>query len=180
MEDNISVGSSGNFLFWYAAHTKSNQEFKVKERLDSLGVENYLPVRVELRQLQSGKRKVLLPVIPGMIFIHTEADLRFEWINTYGVNMTYLIDHATHQSLIVPDKQMKDFMFLMDFSADAIQVMNTELRRGDKVRVIKGNLSGIEGELIRILGHKRVVVRLDGLFSLVANSYIPISFLEKL
>ena len=38
--------------------------------------------------------------------------------------------------------------------------------------VIKGEFAGIEGELIRIKGHKRVVVRLEGAFSL-ATTYIP-------
>jgi hypothetical protein len=43
----------------------------------------------------------------------------------------------------------------------------------------KNGVAGIEGELIRIKGHKRVVVRLEGLFSL-ATTYIPSSFLERL
>jgi transcription antitermination factor NusG len=47
------------------------------------------------------------------------------------------------------------------------------------VRVIKGEFAGIEGELVRIQGHKRVVVRLEGLFSLV-TTYIPSNFLETL
>ena len=53
------------------------------------------------------------------------------------------------------------------------------LNRGDRVRVIKGPLSGLEGELVRLKGHKRVVVRLDGVAS-IATSYIPSSFLEKI
>ena len=45
-------------------------------------------------------------------------------------------------------------MFLLDFSEDAVQVLNENLRQGDRVRVIKGEFAGIEGELIRIKGHK--------------------------
>ena len=37
----------------------------------------------------------------------------------------------------------------------------------------------LEGELLRIKGHKRVIVRLEGVVS-VATSYIPGSFLEKI
>ena len=70
-------------------------------------------------------------------------------------------------------------MFLLDFSEEAVHVSNENLRRGDRVRVIKGDFAGIEGELVRIKGHKRVVVRLEGLFSL-ATTYIPGSFLEKI
>ena len=51
-------------------------------------------------------------------------------------------------------------------------------RRGDKVCIIKGSFAGIEGELIRIKGHKRVVVLLEGVAA-VATTYIPASFLER-
>ena len=59
------------------------------------------------------------------------------------------------------------------------QRMLDSLKKGDKVRVIKGDFAGIEGELIRVKGHKRVVVRLEGVVSL-ATAYIPGSFLEKI
>ena len=86
-------------------------------------------------------------------------------VNEYKLSMNYLLNLETRQLLVVPDKQMQDFMFLLDFSEDAVQVLNENLRQGDRVRVIKGEFAGIEGELIRIKGHKRVVVRLEGAFS---------------
>jgi transcription antitermination factor NusG len=54
------------------------------------------------------------------------------------------------------------------------------MKRGERVRVLKGEFAGIEGELIRIRGHKRVVVRLEGLFSMVAGNYIPKEYLERI
>lgn len=95
------------------------------------------------------------------------------------MNINYLLNLETRQLLVVPDKQMHDFMFLLDFSEDAVQVLNENLRQGDRVRVIKGEFAGIEGELIRIKGHKRVVVRLEGVFSL-ATAYIPGAYLERI
>ena len=57
-------------------------------------------------------------------------------------------------------------------------MLNKNLKRGDRVRVIKGPLQGLEGELVRLMGHKRVVIRLEGVVS-IATSYIPGSFLER-
>ena len=91
----------------------------------------------------------------------------------------YLRDRETGNFLIVPDKQMHDFMFLLDFSPSGIEVLNKNLKRGDRVRVIKGPLQGLEGELVRLMGHKRVVIRLEGVVS-IATSYIPGSFLERI
>ena len=42
-----------------------------------------------------------------------------------------------------------------------------------------GSFAGIEGELVRIAGHRRVVVRIDNLFT-VATVYIPGNYLEKI
>ena len=43
-------------------------------------------------------------------------------------------------------------MFLQIFSDKAIKVINKDLRPRHKVRVIKGDFTGIEGELIRVQG----------------------------
>ena len=58
-------------------------------------------------------------------------------------------------------------------------MLNKDLKKGDRVRVVKGPLAGLEGELMRIRGHKRVIIRLEGVAS-IATSYIPGSFLEKI
>ena len=125
------------------------------------------------------KVKVEKPVIPNLIFIHSDYNTCLSLVNEYKLSMNYLLNLETRQLLVVPDKQMQDFMFLLDFSEDAVQVLNENLRQGDRVRVIKGEFAGIEGELIRIKGHKRVVVRLEGAFSL-ATAYIPGSYLERI
>ena len=114
-----------------------------------------------------------------MIFIRTDKTTSFSLLNDHLLNIVYLKDREERCSLIIPDKQMEDFMFLLDFSTDGIEVLNKDLKRGDRVRVIKGPLLGLEGELVRLKGHKRVVIRLDGVASF-ATSYIPSSFLVKI
>ena len=164
---------------WYVAYTRVNQELFIKKKLDELGIENFLPQEEYVRETSLGRKTIRVLLIHGMIFIRTDKATSFSLINEYGLNIVYLKDIEGRHSLIVPDKQMQDFMFLLDFSEDAVQVLNENLRQGDRVRVIKGEFAGIEGELIRIKGHKRVVVRLEGAFSL-ATTYIPGSYLERI
>ena len=166
-------------LHWYAAYTRINQELTVKKRLDGLKIENYLAMREEVRETSSGRKNMRVILIPHLIFIRTDQITAFSLLNEHGLNVVYLKDLETRHLLIVPDKQMRDFMFLLDFSDSTVEVINEELKRGDRVRVIKGPLIGLEGELLRIKGHKRVRVRLEGVVS-VATSYIPGSFLEKI
>lgn len=56
-------------------------------------------------------------------------------------------DFSTHSMLVVPDKQMEDFMFVMDLNPDGVSLDSEILTVGHKVKVIKGELSGIEGEV---------------------------------
>ena len=144
---------------WFAAKTKFSAEKKIKQFLERLGIEHYIPFRTVIKE--------------------KDYNTCLSLVNEYKLSMNYLLNLETRQLLVVPDKQMQDFMFLLDFSEDAVQVLNENLRQGDRVRVIKGEFAGIEGELIRIKGHKRVVVRLEGAFSL-ATTYIPGSYLERI
>ena len=164
---------------WYVAHTRVNQELWIKKKLDELGIENFLPQEEQVRETPLGRKTIRVLLIHGMIFIPPDKATSFSLINDHGLNIVYLKDIEGRHSLIVPDKQMNDFMFLLDFSDSTVEVINEELKRGDRVRVIKGPLIGLEGELLRIKGHKRVIVRLEGVVS-VATSYIPGSFLEKI
>ena len=169
---------SDNELHWYVANT-CRQEKKIKQRLDSMGIENFIPFQQIARKIHGVDKLIEVPVIPNLVFIHTTFKSCMSLIQEYAFDMRYLRDRETGNFLIVPDKQMNDFMFLLDFSKELVEVVNENLKKGDKVRVIKGDFAGIEGELIRVKGHKRVVVRLEGVVSL-ATAYIPGSFLEKI
>ena len=166
-------------MHWYVAYTRVNQELVIKKKLDELGIENFLPREEQVRDTPFGRKTIRVLLIHGMIFIRTDKVTSFSLLNEYSLNIVYLKDIEGRHSLIVPDKQMEDFMFLLDFSAAGIEVLNKDLKRGDRIRVIKGPLVGLEGELVRLRGHKRVVIRLDGVAS-IATSYIPGSFLEKI
>lgn len=169
---------SDNELHWYVTNT-CRQEKKIKQRLDSMGIENFIPFQQIARKIHGVDKLIEVPVIPNLVFIHTTLKTCMSLIQEYAFDMRYLRDRETGNFLIVPDKQMNDFMFLLDFSKEMVEVVNENLKKGDKVRVIKGDFAGIEGELIRVKGHKRVVVRLEGVVSL-ATAYIPSSFLEKI
>ena len=169
---------SDNELHWYVANT-CRQEKKIKQRLDSMGIENFIPFQQIARKIHGVDKLIEVPVIPNLVFIHTTFKSCMSLIQEYAFDMRYLRDRETGNFLIVPDKQMNDFMFLLDFSKEMVEVVNENLKKGDKVRVIKGDFAGIEGELIRVKGQKRVVVRREGVVSL-ATAYIPGSFLEKI
>jgi transcription antitermination factor NusG len=170
---------STNEIHWFAVKVKYQTEKKIKAWLDEICIENFIPFQTVFFEKDKKKIRKIKPVVPGLLFIRTNYQKALMLPIESKIRMVYLRNLETHALLVVPDKQMEDFMFLLDFSDSTLKVENKNLKRGDRVRVIKGEFAGIEGELIRIKGHKRVVVRLEGLFSL-ATTYIPGSYLERI
>jgi transcription antitermination factor NusG len=156
------------FVYWYVARVKYRTEKKIKNFLEKEGIQHYIPLR-------NGK-----PVIPCVVFIRTDYQRALSLPQESGYSITYLYNVDTKKFQVIPDKQMQDFMLLLNYSETTFRIDNPDMKRGERVRVLKGEFAGIEGELIRIRGHKRVVVRLEGLFSMVAGNYIPKEYLERI
>ena len=109
-----------NKLNWYAAYTRVNQELLIKRKLDELGIENFLPQEEQVRETPVGRKKIRVLLIHGLIFIRTDKATSFSLINDHSLNIVYLKDIEGRHSLVVPDKQMQDFMFLLDFSTGSV------------------------------------------------------------
>jgi transcription antitermination factor NusG len=157
-----------SFVYWYAAKVKYLTERKIKHYLETKGIEHYIPLQDEK------------PVLPSLVFIRTDYNQALALPSESGYMISYFYNDNTNQLLVIPDQQMQNFMFLQQFSDKTIILPDpAKLRGGEKVRVIKGEFVGLEGELYRIKGHKRLVVKLGGLVSL-ATTYIPKEFLERI
>lgn len=163
---------------WYVAKTY-RQERKIKDQLTRMGMKHFVPFHETVKEIGGKRKKVEVPFISGLIFVHGRKKECISLINDYGYPMRYVRDFSSRSLLRVPDKQMEDFIYLVEHHETEIEVLPHDLRRGDRVRVVAGSFAGIEGELVRIAGHRRVVVRIDNLFT-VATVYIPGSYLEKI
>ena len=90
----------------------------------------------------------------------------------------YMVLRGEHTPAVIPDRQMRQFMFMVDYSTETIEMFTSPLEPGQSIKVIKGPLSGMEGELIEIDGKSKVVVRLDLLGC--AGVDMPIGYVEAL
>ena len=171
-----------NQKYWFAARTLSKQEFAVKKRIEKLNLEEqmdvecYLPTRTVVTQLKYRRKRSVVPVARGLIFIHATKQSACDIPNVYGVQVFDMKDLSTHCMLVVPDKQMQDFMFVMDLSPDGVCFDNEPLTIGKKVMVVKGEFSGIEGEIATEANKTYVVIRITGV--LVASIKVPKSYLK--
>lgn len=162
---------------WLVVHTASRCEKKVRERLEAQGIDCFLPIQTVLRQWKYRKKKVEVPVISGTIFVRITPDRQLDVLRTQGIVMFLKLRGETHPA-VIPDKQMDAFRFLVDYSEDAIEIVNEDLAVGDLITVIKGPLRGLEGELISFKGSSKIMIRIESLGCALVD--IPSTFVESL
>lgn len=160
---------------WFAARTRCGAELGVRDRLDRLGTEHFLPVE-QLRRTRS-RSTYEHPLIPGLIFLRATKKQACALTNEMSLPVRYLIDPATHSLLVVPDKQLEDFRRVLDLSTEAGGLLDQPLELGDYVRVVKGTLRGVEGRVLEFHGEFYVVVELLGWY---ARASVPRAWLEKI
>ena len=105
---------------WFVARTRDKQELAIGKKLKTLDVEHFLPTRREIRQLKDRRKEVEVPVIRNLIFIHATKQEAIDLHNKQGLAIFYLSDRCKRGMLIVPDKQMQDFIQVMNLNPDAV------------------------------------------------------------
>jgi transcription antitermination factor NusG len=163
-------------LRWFAARTRCGAELSVAGRLEKLGVESYVPS--ELRRHTRGGGSYERALIPALVFLRTTRQHAFALANEEGVPVRYLIDPTTRSLLVVPDKQMDDFKRVLDVSVTTEGPFSSPLALGERVRVVKGVLAGVEGRVLELRGRTYVVVQL--LDSWFAKASVPRAWLEPI
>lgn len=167
--------------YWFAARVRDKQEFAIRDFLEKLkselDFEYFLPTHYVVRQLRTCRKRVEVPIIRNLIFIRATKQTACDIPNKYGIQMFYMKDLLTRSMLIVPNKQMEDFIYVMDLNPSGISFDEERLMVGSKVRVVKGDFCGIEGELAYEANKTYVVLRLTGILTAsikVAKSYLKV------
>ncbi len=139
---------------WFVAVVKNNTEKAVLERMLKLGYECYVPIQKEIRIWRNGKRAIVdRVVIPSLVFIHCTEAVRRE-----VVSLPFIIRFLTNRAgsspeglnkplAIIPDSQIRTLQFMVGNSDTPVTFTPCIYRQGDKIRVIRGNLKGLEGEV---------------------------------
>jgi transcription antitermination factor NusG len=152
---------------WFAARTRRNQEKIIKTRLEQIGVEHFIPFRTEFRTRRDRTVQLQVPIIPNIVFIHTDYPTSLSTVNDYGIRISYIREIGGSGHLVVPQKQMDDFQLICRSNVSYTVSDGSEtLARGDRVMVVSGSLAGLEGELIHTARNSgRVILKLDHIAS---------------
>ena len=162
---------------WYVALVRMHHEKKVAERLDKMGIESFVPVQQEMHQWSDRRKKVEAVLLPMMVFVCVNPKERME-VLSFSTVSRYMVLRGESTPAVIPDEQMARFRFMLDYSEEAVCMSSSPLARGEKVRVIKGPLSGLLGELVNVDGKSKIAVRLNMLGCACVD--MPIGYVERI
>ncbi|WP_452229274.1 UpxY family transcription antiterminator [Lacinutrix sp. MEBiC02404] len=80
---------------WYVLYVKRNHEKKVEKLINAWGeaVLAFCPTRTELRVWSDRKKKIQVPLLPRIIFIHATEEMRAKVFDIPGT-LNYLYDQG--------------------------------------------------------------------------------------
>lgn len=149
---------------WLVLRTRSHQENTVELSLRQKQITAYLPKhQVQRRSPGRARSCVETPLFPGYIFVQPRDD-QFE-------NMRYIrgscgLIFSGDKPAAMPEKDLDAVRMLVDSRAQL--AVNSQLMPGQRVEVVAGPFTGVQGELIRIKNEDRLVINAPLLSSSVS------------
>jgi len=142
---------------WYAVYTRPHNEKKVCSWLMENNIECYLPLKSSLRQWSDRKKWIEEPLFRSYIFVRVSHIEYFKVLNIPGV--VYYVSFGG-QPQAIPDYQIDYIKTIVQQKEKEIEVNYKNIRKGSECEVLIGPLKGIKGEVVRISGQSRLVIRL--------------------
>jgi transcription antitermination factor NusG len=153
---------------WYAIAVKHQHERRIEAALRFKKMETLVPLYRSQRRWSDRTKDIDLPLFSGYVLCRFDIRERKEVLNMPGV---YRLVGFGGTPAAVDDREIADIQAL----ADAGRGLRPwpYLRPGDRVRVERGPLRGIEGTLLREGESLRLIVTVDLLQRAVAVEMDP-------
>jgi transcriptional antiterminator NusG len=143
---------------WFAVWTKSRQEKVAAAMIGSLGVTSFLPLKSESRQWSDRKQTVHVPLFSGYLFVRVNLSdgNKLRVLQVPGV--AGFVGNS-HGPLPIPEGQIEAVRTVVERRVEC--TVHPLLEEGDRVRVIRGPLAGMEGRLVRMNSAARLVISIS-------------------
>lgn len=143
---------------WYALYTKSRTEKLVFDRLQEQNIEAFLPLQRKLRKWSDRKKWVEVPYINSYVFVKVSEKEYYDVLNTQGA-VRYITFEG--KAAPIPDWQIEAMKKVVS-SDQVFHFSSQHFRKGEKISIESGTLTGYSGEVIHDSdGKKKVLIRID-------------------
>ncbi len=165
------------------------RERSLKEFLDKEGVENFLPMKTAVSKVGHRIVKKRVPALSNLIFVRDSMEhiTLLKQTKLEAEPLRYMIRHALdplhapNEVIVVPDRQMDNFLRVAAGPEDEytyLTPLELQGREQGAVKIVSGPFKGVEGVIKRVHGNKQVVVELEGLGGITIH-FVPKNFMVK-
>lgn len=144
---------------WYAIHTRSHFEQKVYDGFFGKSIEAFLPKIQVMSRRMDRRKKILVPLLPGYVFVRTDLNPEKYWniIKTVGV-----VRLVGFKGKPVPAKDEEIASLMILDRTDRTVQNRAYMKKGDRVMIMEGPLKGLIGFYLHHKGQSgRVVVSVE-------------------
>ena len=156
---------------WYVIGSVTRRrELKIRDELRRDEHECFVPLQYEVRKVGGQRRRIMVPAVPGLIFLRGTLEgvkeaIKFRSDGLYIRKSTF---SNKEDYLSVSEHDMRNFIAVSEQAGEKITYYNPDeihLQVGDKIRVNGGMFDGREGVIMRIKGKRRrqLVVSIPGI-----------------
>jgi len=146
---------------WFVIYTKANQEIKVTEQLNEIGISCYCPTVTIIKQYSDRKKKILKPLIPSYVFVFTEERRRNDVFSVFGV-VRYMF--WLGKPAVVREKEIE--LMKQYLNGEFQSVSLTNFTKGQLHKISEGIFAGKIGRVIEIQKNK-IKLQLESLGMIV-------------
>jgi len=148
---------------WWALYTRHQHEKTVATMLSAKGFEVFLPLYESTRRWKDRSKLITLPLFPCYVFLRGGLDRRLQVVTTPGVHMILLRGECV---AVIPEAEIQAIRRAVEgpFRIEP----HPFLKCGERVRVTRGSLEGVEGILVRKKNLYRLVLSVDMMAKSVA------------
>ena len=140
---------------WFVAIVNNRSEKKYAQVLQNEGYEVFVPIQSEERIWRNGTVKIVDRVlIAAMIFVYcTESErkiiVNMPFVKRFMVDQSQKDKNGRHPIAKIPENQIDTFRELLEKADAPITIEMLPLHIGDRVKVVRGKLIGIEGKILQ-------------------------------
>ena len=161
---------------WFVLRAYKNEKKAEEVLSDADGLPYFIPKQYAVRVYHGRKTRRLVPVIPGLVFVHAhqvaicELKKRHNFLQfvmrtrNANADRTAPSGRTDQDYLVVPDKQMADFMRVAGQYEENVAYYNPEelhLEKGTRVRILGGLFEGARA--------RRLVVQIPNTLAAVVS-----------
>lgn len=144
---------------WYVIHVRSRHEFQVYNKLVSAGVDAFLPAIETLSKWKDRNKRIRFPLFPGYLFVHTAKSQQDKLPILKIKGVVRFLGLIPGEPEPVPDDQVLSLKKVVE--AQTTLDPFPYLHEGQRVRIKRGPLAGVEGILSQKAGRQMLVLSVD-------------------